>query len=323
MHDLILKYFTGDLTLSERKKLFSTLQTDGEAKKEFAEMQNIFAVSSFSFFPPEKEKASESLKQFNRLYRKKSFSLFLRRVSGYAAAILLSVLSTYLIMKNSLTSQNDQATYEEFSTPAGQRAMLKLYDGTVVWLNACSTLRYPNNFADDERKVQLEGEAYFEVQKNKEVPFIVETQKADIKVIGTKFNVFAYPGQEEFHTSLLDGSVKVYGKNDEKNALMLKPQEYAYFTETGLAKKHFDNHEFLLWKEGIYAFYDLPFFEIAKKLELYYDVTFIIHNASLKTFKYTGKFRQRDGVESVLRTLQKVYPFTYIKDDEKNCITLK
>ena len=79
---------------------------------------------------------------------------------------------------------------------------------------------------------------------------------------------------------------------------------------------------FLLWKEGIYAFDDQPFNEIIKKLELYYDVTIILNNAKLNNYRFTGKFRQRDGIESVLRTLQRIYKFSYKKDDELNRIII-
>lgn len=322
MRDLILKYFAGELTPEERKKLFSLLKTDKEWKKEFAEMQNISAASAFAYSPVDKDTAKRKLHNFNKHHRKRSYVHLFKNVANYAAVILLSVGITYFVTRRFLLSEEFTATYEEFSTPAGQRAMLKLHDGTIVWLNACSSLRYPNRFAEEERKVELKGEAYFEVKKSKEQPFVVETSQADIKVMGTTFNVFAYPDKAEFNTSLIDGSVKVYTKDNENNALVLQPHECAFFTSKGLEKKYYEENDFLLWKEGIYAFSDLPFSAIAKKLELYYDVTLIINNNNLKSYKYTGKFRQRDGVESVLRTLQKVYPFTYIKDDEKNCITL-
>lgn len=322
MHELILKYFAGELTPAERKELFATLRTREEWKKEFAEMQNMFAASAFACAPLDKNIAEKKLHSFNRQYRRRPFPLVLKRVASYAAVALISIGCTYWMMNGLLGPEESIVAYEEFSTPAGQRAQLKLHDGTVVWLNACSSLRYPNHFADDERKVELEGEAYFEVRKSKEKPFVVETSQADIKVMGTEFNVFAYPGKAEFTTSLVNGSVKVYAKNNEQNALTLAPHECAYFTDAGLEKKTYEEEDFLLWKQGIYSFSDLPFVEIAKKLELYYDITLIINNDHLKSFRYTGKFRQRDGVENVLRTLQKVYPFTYIKDDEKNCITL-
>ena len=103
--------------------------------------------------------------------------------------------------------------------------MVKLHDGTTAWVNARSTLRYPNHFAHEERKVELDGEAFFDVEHNEHKPFVVSTEKLDIKVLGTKFNVFAYKGREEFNTALLEGSVKVYERMNEEKALFMNPNE--------------------------------------------------------------------------------------------------
>ena len=229
-----------------------------------------------------------------------------------------------------ITNRTEQPTveepaiaYEEFSTPSGQRALLKLHDGTTVWLNARSTLRYPNHFGKNERKVELDGEAFFEVKQNGKVPFVISTEKANIKVLGTKFNVFAYKGHEEFNTSLVEGSVKVYQGESDADALDITPHECVFLSDGKLVKSYFDNSDFLLWKEGIYAFDDVPFSYIIKKLELYYDITIIQKNKKLDQYRFSGKFRQGDGVESVLQTLQKVYYFSFIKDEENNCITIR
>lgn len=221
------------------------------------------------------------------------------------------------------TTVTGAVAFEEFSTPAGQRAKIRLHDGTVVWLNARSILRYPNQFIGAERKVELEGEAFFEVARNEEVPFVVATEKPDIKVLGTKFNVFAYKGKNEFSTALIEGSVKIYKPDNESVAMYMNPNDFAELKEGRLEKRRIGNTDFLLWKEGIYAFDDVSFSEIISKLELYYDITIDIKNRKLGEYKFSGKFRQRDGVESVLKALQKIYRFSYTKDEELNKITIR
>lgn len=324
MHDLIEKYFRGDITSEEKKQLFSSLRIDNKLKKEFISIQSLFAVSSLLPAEDDEIRALPKLKQFKQKRRKQMTIRLFRQVAGYAAVICLTVMLTWAYVKQSaLPVEMPVVAYQEFVTPPGQRAMVKLPDGTTVWLNARSSLRYPNIFTDTERRVELDGEAYFDVTHKAEQPFVVSTEKLDIKVLGTEFNVHAYKGRNEFNASLVKGSVKIYNKGNEESALLIAPNEYAELVGNRLVKKEFTNMEFLLWRDGIYAFDDVEFAEIIRKLELYYDVTVQVTNKRLNTYQFTGKFRQRDGVESVLRTLQKVYYFGFIKDEDNNIITIR
>ena len=324
MHILITKYFEGEITAAERKSLFSMIQADEELRKDFSSVQNLYALSSWLPNENDEFEAVDKLAAFKHTHcRKKRYPIhILKHAAGYAAAICITILSTWMVM-NDREPAEEMVTYEEFTTPSGQRAMVKLHDGTTVWLNARSTLRYPNHFAREERKVELDGEAFFDVEHNEHKPFVVSTEKLDIKVLGTKFNVFAYKGREEFNTALLEGSVKVYERMNEEKALFMNPNECVELKDNKLVKRPMGNTDFLLWKEGIYAFDDVPFEDIIKKFELYYDIVITVNNSKLMKYKFSGKFRQRDGVESALRTLRKVYYFTYIKDEENNNIVIR
>lgn len=324
MHILITKYFEGEITAAERKLLFSMIQTDEKLRKDFSSVQNLYALSSWLPNENDEFEAVDKLAAFKHTHcRKKRYPIhILKHAAGYAAAICITILSTWMVM-NDREPAEEMVTYEEFTTPSGQRAMVKLHDGTIVWLNARSTLRYPNHFAREERKVELDGEAFFDVEHNEHKPFVVSTEKLDIKVLGTKFNVFAYKGREEFNTALLEGSVKVYERMNEEKALFMNPNECVELKDNKLVKRPMGNTDFLLWKEGIYAFDDVPFEDIIKKFELYYDIVITVNNSKLMKYKFSGKFRQRDGVESALRTLRKVYYFTYIKDEENNNIVIR
>ena len=324
MHILITKYFEGEITAAERKLLFSMIQTDEKLRKDFSSVQNLYALSSWLPNENDEFEAVDKLAAFKHTHcRKKRYPIhILKHAAGYAAAICITLLSTWMVM-NDREPAEEMVTYEEFTTPSGQRAMVKLHDGTTVWLNARSTLRYPNHFAREERKVELDGEAFFDVEHNEHKPFVVSTEKLDIKVLGTKFNVFAYKGREEFNTALLEGSVKVYERMNEEKALFMNPNECVELKDNKLVKRPMGNTDFLLWKEGIYAFDDVPFEDIIKKFELYYDIVITVNNSKLMKYKFSGKFRQRDWVESALRTLRKVYYFTYIKDEENNNIVIR
>jgi ferric-dicitrate binding protein FerR (iron transport regulator) len=328
MQNLIAKYFEGQISPEEKQELFARVHADEECKKEFITVQNIRGLTSWIPSDADEAAAIGRLLLFKQSRRKERSKSLYRQWMGYAATIVLSVCSTcavfyFSMQKTASTEHIAEVYYEEFKTPAGQRALIKLQDGTTVWLNARTTLRYPNRFSKNERRVELDGEAFFEVKENKKCPFIVNMDALSVKVTGTKFNVFAYRGNDEYSVSLTEGAVRVFDSQNEKNGIDLKRNERAVLKENRLRKETFGGMNFLLWKDGIYAFDNIPFSEMVKKLELYYDVTIIFKNRSLENHRFNGKFHQRDGIESVLKILMKVRKFTYTRDEEQNIITIR
>lgn len=321
MHDLLSKYLTGDISSEEKQTLFLQLKENENLKKEAADIQNLSALVSMTY---EDHLASDQqYRSFVHLRKKRTFLFSMRKIAGYAAIMVFSVLSTYLLMTYSTGENDELVRYQEFSTPPGQRAKVLLADGTEVWLNANSTLRYPERFDLKQRQVELHGEAFFEVKKNEGKPFTVKTSRMDIKVTGTKFNVNAYQTEKYFVASLVEGTISVSCMNDWDKTFTLKPQQQIIVSDNSSDVSSFENTDFMSWKDGVFIFDDMLLADIIKKLELYYDVSIIVESKKLGNFRYTGKFRQRDGVETVLKKLQIVYPFTYIKDDEQNQIILK
>lgn len=320
MYDLFTKYLAGEISEEEKKILFNELDKNPDLRKQAAEIQNVSTLFSLA---QEGDTASEKqYRSFLSMRNKRIVMLYARKISGYAAAILLSVLCTFMYM-TFIGSKKEMITrYQEFSTPPGQRARVLLADGTEVWLNANSTLRYPEQFELEQRTVELYGEAFFEVEHNREKPFVVKTNKMNVQVTGTKFNISAYNQEKYFIASLVEGRISVASLSDPTSFHSLKPQQQIMVSDSSYQISTFGNTDFLLWKEGVFAFDDMRLEEIIEKLELYYDVSIITKNKKLKDFRYTGKLRQRDGVESALKKLQIVYSFTYEKDDERNQITL-
>ena len=165
----------------------------------------------------------------------------------------------------------------------------------------------------------LEGEGYFEVAHDEKHPFIVETQKYDIRVLGTTFNVSAYPNSDMFETSLIEGKVTVY-QPDTQNEIVLKPYEKVEARDGKLYKEAFTSDNDFLWRMGIYSFKNEPLETVFKKLEQYYEVKIINNNQEIASC--TGKFRQKEGIEHVMKVLQKYVKFNYMQDDEKNQIII-
>ena len=249
---------------------------------------------------------------------------YLNNALRIAAILLLPfILSTgflsYLYINR--LQEDKHISYLEVVSAPGIVTQMELPDKSKVWLNAGSSLRYPSRFTGDERTVYLSGEGYFEVAHNEKHPFIVETEKYDIRVLGTTFNVSAYPNSGLFEASLIEGKVTVYHP-ETQNEIILNPHEKVEVRDGKLYKETFTSDHDFLWRMGIYSFKDEPLETVFKKLEQYYEVKIINKNIEITSHPCTGKFRQKEGIEHVMRVLQKYIKFNYIQDDEKNQIII-
>ncbi|MCC8094346.1 MAG: FecR family protein [Tannerellaceae bacterium] len=197
MHHLLHKYYIHEITAEEKKELFRLLEQDPELKKEFISYQSLSGLSAGLPLPDDSSVAVPYLEKFKNKRRREQVYHIGKQMLQYVVVAFFAMGITWYLMKPSMQQEEIAELFEEFMAPADQRAMVKLHDGTVVWLNAKSTLRYPSTFTSGERRVELDGEAFFEVSHEEDHPFIVSTEKLNIKVLGTQFNVFAYKGHNE------------------------------------------------------------------------------------------------------------------------------
>ena len=320
MDDRILKYFLGELDESERLQLLKLIGRDESLKNEFVEMQNLFALTQLSAHPGDDETAKESFRIFTRRLQAKQRKLFLIKIGKIAAVALALIVSTVFATLYFAENSTRNAAFNTLYVPAGQRAQITLQDGTTVWLNAKSTLRYPSRFAGKERQVTLTGEAYFDVAKNPRKPFLVSTQNIRLKVLGTQFNVRDYPNADRSKISLLEGSVEIDRGN--KGTIMLRPGDEATIEGGNISVSEIVNPNYFLWKDGIYSFDNESLLEILQKLQLYYDVTIKVEDPEIFNVRYTGKFRQSDGIDEILHIIRKIHHFDIKKDLENHIITL-
>ncbi|MDL2255351.1 FecR domain-containing protein [Parabacteroides sp. OttesenSCG-928-K15] len=323
MDERIIQYFLGKLTEEERIELLRLRESDPVIRHKFDDYQNAQALLSLSPQAKDGENGEKQLLHFMRAKRKNNIRRIAFTSLKYAAAVCVLVAATWFIATSYPNIMpNDFLTgKQELYIPSGQRARITLPDGTSVWLNAQSTLQYPSVFKK-ERKVRLSGEAYFDVAKHRGKPFIVETEHFNIMALGTAFNVCSYPGSVSHNTILVEGSVKIYKPNEESAGIILTPNQQLFYENGIFSTKMLADKDVLLWKEGIYCFKDECLDSIIKKLELYFDVKIDIVSPSLLEKKYTGKFRQNDGVMEILRIIQKIHPFKIEKNEELNQITL-
>lgn len=314
----IIQYYTGELNKDERRALLLETFSNPQLKKEMMDYQQL--QSLMNLHPQKKDEllGQESLKRFMQARKAEKGKRLFLHLLRYAAIFAACIASTWWITFMFVGTDKLQPVAQELFVPAGQRAHILLPDGSKVWVNAGSTLRYPSVFGE-ERRVELIGEAFFEVAKGT-VPFIVSTGDVDIKALGTQFNVFNYPS-EKLSVALLEGSVRVYHLNGKQQGATLKPNQELTETDGYFFVKSIDTNP-IIWKDGIYAFDKQKLKDILKKLELYYDVNIIVRHASILEYEYTGKFRQRDGVMEVLRIIQKIHPFKIKRKENTNEIFL-
>ena len=207
--------------------------------------------------------------------------------------------------------------YNELVVPVGGECHVLLDDGTDVWLNADSKLKYPIVFNGESREVVLSGEAYFEVKKDNR-PFIVNLESGDITVLGTSFGVSAYPGYPNY-TTLVHGSVRFTSLRREQ--IVLTPGEQAVIDISGsLKKRSVDVEEFVGWKDGVFIFKDKPLAEIMKILERWYGVHVIFQDESLKELEYTGSLERYNSINTFLQLLEKLEEIRY--EIKENTIAL-
>lgn len=304
-------YFLGELSDAEKHVLFDEIESNENHKSEFIRMQNTVSLSGLFPQKGDEEWSSRMKKELDRNIKRKYLYRKLLNVTKYAAAISFLILNIWLLALRDTNLEEEKNTYTIIEVPKGQRVSLTLEDGTAVWLSPQSVLRIPGKFGKEQRQVELNGEGYFSVVKDVQRPFIVQTGKHQVKVLGTRFNVFAYSKSSRFETDLLEGSVEVFNREYPEDTILLQPGERTYAENDRLIKavSLFENEEYL--KNGIFSFQNKPFGEILEYLALWYDVDFEVKEAVDKKHPISGKFKQNDDVTSLLKAIQDVHPFKY------------
>ncbi|MDR0745105.1 MAG: FecR family protein [Mediterranea sp.] len=319
----IIKYFAGELEQYERIRLLKAIEDDNELRQEFMTYRNLNGLLALFRQPQDIKEGEESYRQFYSGKRQQQIKRAFLRFSRYAAAIALIIAGTwfasYYYFDYKLYSQ---VQYNTLSVPAGQHATLILSDGTEIWMNARSSIRYPSRFNRKERKIELKGEAYFNVAGNPECPFVVQTPLLAVNVLGTTFNVKCDAFKGSTDVSLLEGSVEVQLNNSPRK-VCLKPMQNLNFSNGEVKVTPLENENDFLWKQGILFFDKVLLSEIAKKLEWHYGIKIIIGSEQTGKQVYSGKFRQQDGPYEILRILQKTNGFRLKKNDVDNIIEIK
>ena len=282
------------------------------------------AVSREAASVYDKDKAFENFR--NRVESQKEIQSTSRRGFSLSALWRYAAVVAIIIAVGCISywqgEVNVKDTFADISVeaPLGSKTKLYLPDGTLVWLNAGSRMTYSQGFGVDNRKVELEGEGYFEVKRNEKIPFFVKTKDLQLQVLGTKFNFRDYPEDHEVVVSLLEGKVGLNNLLREEKEAVLSPDERAVLNKANglLTVESVTASNASQWTDG-YLFFDeelLP--DIAKELERSYNVKIHIANDSLKTFRFYGNFvRREQNIQEVLEALASTEKMQY-KIEERN-----
>ena len=209
---------------------------------------------------------------------------------------------TYVINPNADAPKGDANSFNTLSTPTGGQYNIVLADGTKVFLNAVSSIKYPTQFNGNQRMVELEGEAYFEVAKNKNKPFIVKSSNQAIEVLGTHFNVHAYNNESVVKTTLLEGSVAVTYKNQKA---ILKPGQQSNVSNNSnkIAIREVDTEAAIAWKNGRFKFDNADLKTVMKQLERWYGIN-VEYRGDVSDVRFNGGTFRNKNLSEVLKVLE-------------------
>lgn len=200
--------------------------------------------------------------------------------------------------------ENRPMKYHTLTVPVGGEYHFTLADGTRVWVNSASEVRFPNCFSGERREIYVKGEVYLEVARDEKHPFIVYTGENEVRVLGTRFNLTAYPDEQKVITTLVEGSVEF--RNDQ-SSVRLKPGEQSVLNRATnkLEKQKVDVSIYTSWVSGTYEYERSPLSDITRQLSRWYDVQFIYESTEFSNHPFTGVVKRDQSLEEVLSIIEK------------------
>jgi len=222
-------------------------------------------------------------------------------------------------------SKKQITVFNELLIGKGEEYQLVLSDGTQVWLNSESRLKFPVQFAKNRREVILEGEAFFEVTKNPEAPFIVKTGPMNVEVLGTSFNVSAYKDEANIQTTLVEGKVRVSSTFGQSQEQVLKPNEQAVFNKSNNQIEIIEVNAALYacWREGVFVFDEDNLEDILKKLSRWYDLNVFFKSEEVRAYQFSGKLPRFKNCNELLEMIEKTTDVQFTMKENRTVIVNK
>lgn len=307
----IRDYFNGKLTAAQEAELVQWLKLSEENKayflscKEKIDPQEIEHPLLESSFIELKNKLLINQGISSKIYgtvRKLQLS-FSRIAAMLLTALIAGFGIAYLLIGTA--PPPTKVVWFETQVPRGEKSQLILPDGSKVWLNSESRISYPSDFMNGNRVMKLSGEAYFEVEQLESRPFTVETNNYNIRVLGTKFNVMAYPDFNRTETSLIEGKIEI---QKGEQSIQVAPGETFTYADKQYSIKEAKVSQTAKWKDGVFDFDQIEFKELIVRMERWYDVDIEIKSPELNEILYSGVFKNEETIWQVLNTFQLTLP---------------
>ncbi|MCM0718744.1 DUF4974 domain-containing protein [Parabacteroides sp. W1-Q-101] len=319
--ELIIGYLQNSLTREETDRFYTWVNENTSNKKLFFEVKAIYDAGLPLSSSQKIAESWERLLAKRKKSQSRHFNLWYR-IASYAAVALLAVAisSAYFFF-----IEEEEYVYTKYIGGDGLEAdVVELPDGTHVSLGSKTTFHYDKNFGKDKRIVYLEGEAYFDVAKQKDKPFIVKTKEQDIEALGTKFNVMAYPLDSLVVTTLSEGSVRLTSLNMAHPTILKPDQQLIYNRNT---KKSYlqdvDAQQYSSWTSGYYYFPQQSLQAILDRLSHVYGIQFTVNSEALNKRTFTGTFYRGQSIKDIMDIINLSIPIRYKIDDHHVTISEK
>lgn len=323
-HNKYINHYLNDVyTKEEAQQFLNSINEDSTTLEE--KVKEIWAESELLNLPTQKEKEALKKEAFSLLDKHKDkFVISIpRRLMKSFTKIAASIVIIFMIgfggIKFFEYKSMDQLITNEMKTSYGEIRSITLPDGTIVKLNSCSQISYPEKFNGDSRKIHLTGEAYFEVAKKENQPFIVETKQFNVKVLGTIFNIKAYDGDEIRTVSVESGRVQI----DMPEAMMrlVANERMNYNIKLDEYNKHKGDDKVGVWRDGYFLFEQTPFMDVVRELERAYNCKIKIKDEQVFDHLISGE-HPSSSLENILKSIQLTTGIKYSFNEKVNEILL-
>ena len=312
IYTILTKKIVGTISTEEQKILDIWISYSEKNRKEFESYTELWKISEELIIARNIDvelSLKITKKKINQFRFKRRLVKLLRQVAAIIVlALAFNFAYNYLTKSPQSVIETEHIVYQEVKAAFGTQTKLTLADGTGVWLNSGSVLRFPASFNSfNERRVELDGEGYFEVSKNETKPFIVNASQLDVRVYGTSFNVSAYSDYNTTTVALVEGKVSLVKKYNGKDRelIILNPNDVVEYNLVENKMHHFSSQrmdKYIGWKDGYIIFYGDPIKNVIQKLEKWYNVDIVINDKSLNHYKFTATFVD-ESLEQVLNLL--------------------
>lgn len=316
----IIEFILGQSDSEKKSEILAWINSSQENRENFYRLKNLVALTGK--IPDNKQKSEQELSLLlTKLSatRKAKQRQFILNFSKYAAAIFITFLIARFLIPSQPINSADHS-WVEVRTTSGQTAEMTLPDGTQVWMNALTQIKYPANYSASHREISISGEAFFKVIHNEKSPFLVHTNTYHIKVLGTSFNVSSYPNDRIGKTTLVEGKVVLLDKNNKEIETLAPGQLFAFNTANNTYRiSEVSTNYYTSWKDGYFAFDSEKLESIAAKLERIYAVKINIPEDKVKNISFSGTIMKNKPLEQILQIIELTAPveFTIVRISDK------